>query len=62
MKQKVENIKCTRDYNLTAKDIAAISLNIKRFIVIESGIIAGLYNDYLVDNLDVTVYNLSKFD
>jgi hypothetical protein len=60
--QKVENIKCTRDYNLTAKDIASISLNIKNFIVIESGIIAGLYNDYLVENPDVIVYNLSKYD
>jgi hypothetical protein len=60
--QKVENIKCTRDYNLSAKDIASISLNIKNFIVIESGIIAGLYNEYLVDNADVTIYNLSKFD
>ena len=27
--QKVENIKCTRDYKLSAKDIASISLNIK---------------------------------
>lgn len=60
--QKVENIKCTRDYNLSAKDIASISLNIKNFILIESGIIAGLYNEYLVDNPDVTIYNLSKFD
>jgi hypothetical protein len=60
--QKVQNIKCTRDYNLTAKDIASISLNIKNFIVIESGIIAGLYNEYLVDNPDVIIYNLSKYD
>jgi hypothetical protein len=60
--QKVENIKCTRDFNLTAKDIASISLNIKNFIVIESGIIAGLYNEYLVDNPNVIVYNLSKYD
>ena len=60
--QKVENIKCTRDYNLTVKDIASISLNIKNFIVIESGIIAGLYNEYLVDNPDVIIYNLSKYE
>ena len=45
-----------------AKGIAAISLNIKNFIVIESGIIAGLYNEYLVDNPNVIVYNLSKLD
>ena len=60
--QKVESIKCTRDYDLTAKDIAAISLNIKNFIAIESGIIASLYNEYIVDNPNVTVYNLSKYD
>ena len=60
--QKIENIKCTRDYNLTVKDIASISLNIKNFIAIESGIIAGLYNEYLVDKSNIIVYNLSKFD
>ena len=60
--QKVENVKCTRDDNLTAKDIAAISLNIKNFIVIESGVIAGLYNDYITENPDVTVYKLSNCD
>ena len=60
--QKVKNIKCTRDFNLSAKDIASISLNIKNFIVLESGIIAGLYNNFLVDNPDVTIYTLSKFD
>ena len=60
--QKVENIKCTRDNNLTAKDIAAIALNSKKFIFIESGVIAGLYNEYLVDNPDIVIYNLSKYD
>ena len=60
--QKVENIKCTRDDNLTVKDIAAISLNIKNFIAIESGIIAGLYNKYITENKDITFYNLSKYD
>ena len=59
--QKVENIKCTRDYNLTAKDIAAISLNIKNFIVIESGVVAGLYNEFLADNENVTIYKLSNY-
>jgi hypothetical protein len=60
--QKVGNIKCTRDYHLSAKDIAAISLNIKHFIAIESGIIAGLYNEYIADNPNVVFYNLSKYD
>jgi len=58
--QKVDNIPCTRDDNLTAKDIAAISLNIKTFILIESGVTVGLYNDYVTENQDVTVYHLSK--
>ena len=59
--QKVDNIKCTRDDNLTVKDIAAISLNIKNFIAIESGVMSGLYNKYITENANV-VYNLSKYD
>ena len=59
--QKVHGIKCTRDYKLTVKDIAAISLNIDKFIAIESGVITGLYNKFLVNNPDKTVYTLSKF-
>ena len=60
--QKVENIKCTRDDDLTAKDIAAIALNAKNIISIESGIIAGLYNKYIADNNNINFYNLSKYD
>jgi len=60
--QKVNNIKCTRDFNLTAKDIAAISINIKNFIAIESGVFAGLYNEYLVDKSDRIIFNLSKYN
>ena len=58
--QKIEGIICTRDDNLTAKDIASISLNAKKIIAIESGVIAGLYNKYITDNPEVTVYNLSS--
>ena len=58
--QKVDNIPCTRDDNLTVKDIAAISLNIKNFILIESGVTTGLYNEYMTENQDVTVYHLSN--
>lgn len=59
--QKIEGIICTRDDNLTAKDIASISLNSKNIIAIESGVIAGFYNSYITDNPDVTVYNLSRY-
>jgi hypothetical protein len=58
--QKVDNILCTRDDNLTVKDIAAISLNIKNFILIESGVTVGLYNEYMSETEDVTVYHLSN--
>ncbi len=58
--QKVDNIPCTRDDSLTVKDIAAISLNIKNFILIESGVTTGLYNEYMRENQDVTVYHLSN--
>jgi hypothetical protein len=60
--QKVHDIKCTRDDNLTVKDIASISLNITNFIFIESGVISGLYNKYITENSKVTVYNLSKYE
>ena len=60
--QKVSDIKCTRDYNLKAMDIAAISINIKNFICIESGIFACLYNTFIVDRKDIVVYNLSKYN
>jgi hypothetical protein len=60
--QKVRDIKCTRDDNLSVKDIASISLNIKNFIFIESGVISGLYNKYITENSKVTVYNLSKYE
>jgi|LakMenEpi03Aug12_release.lakeMendotaPanAssembly.Ray.scaffolds.fasta_scaffold11351_12 hypothetical protein len=58
--KKVSNIKCTRDYNLTVKDIAAISININKFIAIESGVITGLYNKFVVDNPDKIVFTLSN--
>lgn len=58
--QKVENVPCTRDDNLSAKDIAAVSTNVKNIIAIESGVIAGLYNTYITENPDVRMYNLSN--
>jgi hypothetical protein len=59
--QKVDNIPCTRDDNLTVKDVAAISLNIKNFILIESGVTVGLYNNYMTETQEITVYHLSKY-
>lgn len=59
--QKVHGIKCTRDYNLTVKDIAAVSLNIPKFIAIESGVITGLYNKFVVDNPQKVVFTISKY-
>lgn len=58
--QKVNNIKCTRDDNLPVKDIAAISLNAKNIIAIESGVTSGLYNTYVTEDPSKTVYTLSK--
>ena len=58
--QKVNNVKCTRDDNLSVKDIAAISINSKNIIAIESGVISGIYNTYVTDDPSKTVYNLSK--
>ena len=57
--QKVENVKCTRDDNLTAKDIAAISTNAKKIIAIDSGVAIGLYNKYTIQN--ATTYMLCEY-
>lgn len=55
--QKVEGVKCTRDDNLTAKDFASISTNhIKTIIAIDSGLAAGLYNKYAIENTDIIYY------
>lgn len=54
--QKTENIKCTRDDNLTAKDIAAISTRAKKIIAIDSGVAIGLFNKSTIYNVDVVYY------
>jgi len=59
--QKVNNVKCTRDDNLPVKDIAAIALNAKNIIAIESGVITGFYNTYITEDSSKTVYQLSKY-
>jgi len=58
--QKVPGIKCTRDFDLKVKDIAAISLEAKNIIAIESGVISGFYNVYVTEDPTKTVYTLSK--
>ena len=49
--KKVENINCTLDDNLSIKDIAAISTNVKIVISINTGPITGLYNFYTLHNV-----------
>jgi hypothetical protein len=59
--KKIEGIKCTRDDNLTAKDISAISKNAKKIIAIDSGIAAGLFNKHVINNVE-SVYYLCEND
>lgn len=60
--EKVNTILCTRDDNLTAKTIAALSTHLKYIIAINSGPIVGCFNSYTLNNiekffvLDNTVY------
>lgn len=45
------NILCTMDDNLTIKNIAAISTNVKVVIAINSGVVPGLLNYYTLTNI-----------
>ena len=54
--QKVDGIKCTRDHNLTARDIAAISGKAEIIIAIDSGVAAGIYNKSVVENVKYVYY------
>lgn len=60
--QKIDGILCTRDYNLTAKDIASIGKNAKKIIAIDSGVSIGLYNMYVFENVEAVYYlaNVNK--
>ena len=51
--EKVEGVLCTRDDNLTIKDIAAISTHAKKIIAVSSGPITGLFNTYTLNNVEV---------
>ena len=66
--EKVEGVVCTRDDNLTIKDIAAISTRTKKIIAISSGPITGLFNTYTLNNVeviyafaDIEIYGHPKF-
>lgn len=57
--EKVEGILCTRDDNLTVKDIAAISTRAKKIIAVSSGPLTALFNTYTLNNVEV-VYAFSN--
>ena len=59
--QKVDGVKCTREDNLMVADIAAISLNAKNIITIESGVISGFYNKYITEDPNKKVYTVSSY-
>ena len=49
---KIENIPCTMDDNLTIKDIAAISTSVKYIIAINVGPLVGCFNTYALNNVN----------
>lgn len=49
--EKINNIVCTRDDNLSLKDIAAISTHVKYIIAVNTGPIVGCFNTYTLQNL-----------
>ena len=48
---KVDNILCSRDDNLSIKDIAAISTNVDYVIAINTGPIVSLFNKYTMERV-----------
>jgi hypothetical protein len=65
---KVDGILCTMDDMLTVKDIAALSMNVKVIIAVNSGVTPGLLNEYTLKNVrqvytfdDRCFYSYSKF-
>jgi len=54
--KKVEGIICTRDDDLSAKDIAAVSTNAKKIIAIDSGVSLGLFNKHTIQNAEIIYY------
>jgi hypothetical protein len=63
-----KSVVCTMDDNLSVKDIAAISTKVPQIIVVNSGVITGLFNKYTLNNIeklyyfvDNTSYSLPNF-
>ena len=54
--KKIDGIKCTLDDDLTVRDIAAISTDIKRFILLGNGVAAALMNNYITNNAEIVYY------
>jgi len=48
---KIENINCTLDDDLTLKDIGAISTHTKIIIAVNTGVITSFYNSYTLNNV-----------
>ncbi len=59
---KIPHVKCTTDDNLSVKDIAAISMNAKVIICVNSGVVPGILNVYTMSKvksihcLDIKTY------
>jgi hypothetical protein len=49
--EKVDNIPCTRDNNLTVKDIASISTSVKYVIAVNTGPLVACFNTYAFDKV-----------
>ncbi len=49
--EKVEGVKCTRDYNLSLYDIGALSTHVKYIVGVNSGPFAGCLNTYTFNNV-----------
>jgi RNase P/RNase MRP subunit p30 len=56
--EKVDDVLCTINDNLTVKDIAAISTRAKKIIAVNSGPATGLFNTYTLNNVDI-IYTFS---
>jgi len=54
--EKVQNILCTSDHNLSVKDIAAISTTATYIIAVNSGCVPGLFNNYTLNSVREIYY------
>jgi len=54
--KKVNDILCTLDDNLTVKDIAALSIKVKKIIAVNTGVVPGLLNEYTLNNVEEFYY------